>query len=327
MRSFLLRLILTLATTASFALSAWAAGDDYPNHQVRLVTWSGAGSTIDVFVRLMAESLSQRWGQAVIVENKLGAGGIVASEYVAGQAPDGYTILITTTTAQIHNALLRLKIPYDPVKSFDPVSMLVQGQYAFVVAKTAPYDNLRQFLDYAKSHPNGLSYGSWGQGSAANLMGDYLAKISGAHLVHVPYKSGEIGTMTDIVGGTLDSAFWAQGSARTFSQSGKIKVLAITGNQRNKALPDVPTFAEQGFANFDLPGWVGAYVPAGTSPAIIGKVATDMRDVLNEPKVQKHLADSGFDVVASSPAEFKARYADEYRKWQQLIKIVGFQPE
>ena len=135
--------------------------------------------------------------------------------------------------------------------------------------------------------------------------------------------------MTDMVGGTLDSAFWAQGSALTFSRSGKIKVLAITGNQRNKALPDVPTFAEQGFPNFDLPGWVGAYIDAGrhrrrrSSP----KVAADMRDVLNEPKVQKHLADTGFDVVASSPAEFKARYADEFRKWQQLIKIAGFQPE
>ena len=129
---------------ASFALPARAAGNDYPNHQVRLVTWSGAGSTIDLFVRLMAEGLSQRWGQAenpIVVERRRleeAPAAIVASEYVAGQAPDGYTILITTTTAQIHNALLKLKIPYDPVRSFDPVSMLVQGQYAFVVAKSAP---------------------------------------------------------------------------------------------------------------------------------------------------------------------------------------------
>jgi tripartite-type tricarboxylate transporter receptor subunit TctC len=330
MRPVSRRGLLPLLPLLAFGLTtghALAADGDYPNHNVRVVVWSGPGSTIDLFARLLSEAMAKKWGQAVTVDNRLGAGGIVASQYVATQPADGYTILITTTTAQLHNALLKLKIPYDPVKSFDPVSLLVEGQYAFVAAQTAPYNNLKEFLAYAKTKPGGLSYGSWGQGSAAHLFGDYLGKLSGTQLVHVPYKTGEIGTMTDMIGGSLDAAFWAQGSARTYSQSGKIKILAITGNQRNKALPDVPTFAEQGFKNFDLPGWIGAYVPAGTPAAVTAKIARTMQEVMKQPEIGQRMADAGFDIVGSTPSEFSARYGEEYRKWRDLIKVVGIQPE
>jgi tripartite-type tricarboxylate transporter receptor subunit TctC len=315
-----------LATALPLPLRALAQ-ESFPARPVKFVNWSNPGGNLDILGRIVAEQASRQWGQPVVTENKPGASGIIATEYVAKAAPDGYTVLITSSTGQLTNVFTRLHLPYDPVKDFEPLSLLAAGNIALIASANAPFSNVKELVEYAKKSPRPLSYGSFGPGTSAHLYGEALARQAGIKLVHVPYKTGEMGAMNDVIGGSLDLSFLSQGTAKMHSGSGKIKLLAISGDERTKALPNLPTFAEQGFKGFGMAGWIAAYAPARTPKPIVAKLAASLREALHQPEVVARLEGLGYDVVGSTPEELTAFYQSEYKRFAGLVQTAGIKAE
>lgn len=303
-------------------LAAPGVAQEYPSRPVSLIVWTAPGGTIDMLSRMIAEKLSQRWGQPVIVENKPGASGIPASDHVAHAPADGHTLLVTITTTHVNNPLLRAKLPYDAQRDFEPVSQLATGSVTLIAPASYSADNVAGLVAMAKRSGKTVSYGSWGIGSSAHLFGQLLAQKTGVDMNHIVYK-GEMPAIADMLGGHLDVTFAGGGTARTQLAGGKIKVLGITGPRRIRALPDVPTFAEQGLAGFELAGWVGVFAPAKTSAALVKKISTALAEVVATPDIQARMIDNGFEPVGSSPDAFATLYRSEYPQWAVLIKASG----
>ncbi|MGE4338859.1 MAG: Bug family tripartite tricarboxylate transporter substrate binding protein [Pigmentiphaga sp.] len=324
-RHLLRNALAALAATLTGA-SALAAAS-FPTGPVRLVVWTAPGSSIDISARVVAEALSQQWDEPVIVENRVGASGVIATKHVADAKPDGHTLLVTTNSGHVLNPLVRADIPFDPERDFTPLGVFAEGQYAFVAAADAPYSNLKEFLEAARQSPKGLAFGSPGQGTAMHLFGDMLGKKGGAELIHVPYTNMEVGSLTDMMDGALGAAFWTNLSARTHSEAGRIKVLAVSGDARSRVLPDVPTFSEQGFENyFSIVPWIGLFLPDGVPPETVEAISAAVNAALDDPKVQRTVQDGGFDLRKDSPAAFKQRLQEERDRWQAIIQETGFSP-
>jgi tripartite-type tricarboxylate transporter receptor subunit TctC len=323
----LLRHLAATASLLALVAATPVAAQDYPSRPIRFVTWSSPGGNIDVLTRLVGEQVSKRFGQPVIVENRVGASGAIAAEHVARAAPDGYTVLFTTNTTHISNPLITPKLPYDPIRDFEPLGELVAGQMALVAAANAPYSTVREFVEWARRQPRGASYGSWGVGGGGHLLGEQLRRQGGIELTHVPYKGGELAAMSDLVGGSIEVSFMAQGNAKIQSQAGRIKVLGISGTRRNIGLPQVPTFAEQGFKGFEITGWIAAYAPAGTPAPIIDRLSTAMRESLRVPEVASRLEGLGFDPVGSTPEQFRRSFDADFKLWSELIRNAGLQAQ
>ena len=317
---------LLIACLSWVALGAMAQ-DSYPDRPVSFVTWSSPGGNIDVAMRTVGDRLAQKWKQPVIAENRVGASGIIATDYVAKAKPDGYTVLVTTPTAQINTAFVKNKLPFDARKDFEPVSLMLTGQIAIVAAANAPYNNLAELVAYAKKQPNGITFGSWGVGSGGHLLGEQLRQQAQVVMVHVPYKGGELASMNDVIGGVLDTAFMANGNAKIHSQGGKIKVLAITGKARHREFPQVATFREQGYSGFDAAAWIGAYVPAGTPKPVIAKLSADIADALHQAEVTAKLQGLGFSIEGSTPQEFAAFTNEQFKLWGDMIQAAGLPRE
>ena len=316
-----------LATLVPLPLRTLAADEPFPTRPVKFVNWSNPGGNLDTVGRVLAEYAAQRWGQAVITENKIGASGIIATDYVAKSPADGYTVLITSSTGQVTNALVRLKLPYDPVKDFEPLSLLVAGNIALIAAANAPFDTLKDLVVHAKKLGRPLTYGSFGVGTSAHLYGEALRRQAGIEMTHVPYKGGELGAMNDLIGGSLDLSFMSQGNAKIHSQGGKVKIIAISGAQRTQGLPDAPTFGEQGYNGFGLAGWIAAYAPAGVARPVLAKLAGTLREALRQTDIAARLEGLGYEVIGSTPDELRAFYQDEYRRFAELVKWAGITPE
>ena len=297
----------------------------FPTRVVRIVPFGTAGGPIDSIARIYAEKLKARWNQPVIVEARPGASGTIAADAVAKAAPDGYTVLLTLPLTHINNAVLQPRLPYDPVKDFEPLSQIATGGPMLIARATAPFSNVREFVAFAKAHP-GLSYGTWGNGSNAHLFGELLARQAGIELVHVPYKA-EAAAHNDMFGESLGVAFANPSTARGLAQAGRIKVLGITGRQRVRSMPDVPTFTEQGFQGFDLDSWIGAYAPARTPQPVLDAWSAALREITKMPDVQERLAGFGFEPLGNTPAEFRAGYKADFPRVADLIKAAGVTPE
>ncbi|MDB6001082.1 MAG: Tripartite-type tricarboxylate transporter, receptor component TctC [Rhizobacter sp.] len=315
----------TLALLGGMAMASAAHAQEFPSHLLRIVPFGAGGGPIDGISRIYAEKLQQRFGQPVIVDARPGASGTIAADYVAKSAPDGYTILITLPLTHINNAILQPKLPYDPLKDFQPLSQLATGGPMLVATAAAPFSNLKELVAYAKQHP-GMTYGTWGNGSAAHLFGELLSREQGLKLVHVPYKT-ESAAHTDLMGGNIDFAWANPASARAQSQAGKFKVLGIAGSRRVSTLANVPTFAEQGFPGFDLDSWIGAYAPAKTPPEIVEKWSAALREISAMPDVKTKLIGYGFEPLGNTPAEFLASYKSDYPRVAELIKAAGVTAE
>ena len=308
------------------ALTAFGQ-EAFPSRPVKFVNWSNPGGNLDIVGRLLGEHAARKWGQPVVTENRVGAAGIIATDYVAKAPADGYTVLITSSTGQLTNALVRLKLPFDPVKDFEPLSLLVAGNIALMASASAPYNNLKELVEYAKKLGRPLTYGTPAPGTSAHLYGEAFKRQAGIQMTHVPYKSGEIGAMNDIIGGNLDLTLMSQGNAKTHSQGGRVKLLAISGNERNKGLPNLPTFQEQGFTGFGLAGWIAAYAPAATPKPVAARLASTFREILQQPEVAARLDSLGYDVIGSTPEQLRAFYQEEYKRFAELVKNAGITPE
>ncbi|MBO9512767.1 MAG: tripartite tricarboxylate transporter substrate binding protein [Variovorax sp.] len=297
----------------------------FPNKVIRIIPFGTAGGPIDTLARVYGEKLQQRWGQAVIVDPKPGASGIIAADYVAKAPPDGYTVLLTMPITHINNAILQPKLPYDPVKDFEAITQIGTGGPMLVARADAPYSNLKEFVAYAKAHP-GMTYGTWGMGSQAHLLGELLKEKAGLQFTHVAYKA-EAAAHNDMIGGMLDFAWANPSTARVQAQGGKMKVLGATGTARASTLPDVPLFSEQGYSGFDLDSWVGFYAPAKTPPAIVEQWHQALREITHMPDVKARLIAFGFEPLGNTPAQFKANVQADLPRVAALIKAAGVTAE
>jgi len=310
---------------AAFGAARVAQAQAFPSRPIRIVPFGTAGGPIDTLARLYGDKLKTRWGQPVIVEAKPGASGILAADYVAKAPPDGHTVLMTLSLTHINNAIIQPKLPYDPVKDFEPLSELATGGPMLVARASAPYSNVGEFVAWAKTHAH-TTYGTWGNGSTAHLFGELLKRQNNLDLVHVPYKS-EAAAHTDMLGENLGLAWANPSTARGLAQAGRIKVLGITGSKRVRTMPDVPTFTEQGFAGFDLDSWIGVYAPAKTPQPIVDEWVKALREITRMPDVQERLAQFGFEALGNTPAEFVARVRADTPRVAELIKAAGVTAE
>lgn len=313
------------AVLSAAALPGWAQPTAFPARPIRIVPFGTGGGPIDTLARVYGDKLSARWGQPVVVDPKPGASGIIAADFVAKAPPDGHTILFTLPLTHINAAILQPRLPYDPVKDFQPLSMVAVGGPMLVARANAPYGNLREFIEFAKKKGR-MTYGTWGNGSTAHLFGELLKRQSGADLVHVAYKS-EAAAHNDLFGEALDFAWANPSTARNQTQGGKMKALAIAANNRVSTLPGVPTFKEQGFQGFDVESWIGAFAPARTPEPIVQAWVAALREITAMPDVQARLVGYGFEPLGNTPAQFAERYRADFPRVAELIKAAGVTAE
>ncbi len=293
----------------------------YPAKPIRLIPFGTAGGPIDIIGRIYGERLTQRWAQQVLVEPKPGASGIMAADAVAKAPPDGYTLMLTMSLTHTTVPMLQQKVPYDSLRDFQPLTQIATGGPMLIVAASCPASNLKEFVAWAKAKGR-VTYGTWGNGSSAHLSGELFKRQTGAPLEHVPYK-GESAAHIDLFGGVLDAAWANPATARTHLQSGRIKVLGITGARRVGTLPQVPTFAEQGYDGFLLDSWLGFLAPAHTPQPVVDKLVAALREITQSPEVRSKLQDMGFEPLGNTPAEFAAAQKAELPQWAALVKATG----
>lgn len=315
---------LLTATTALLSAGTWAQTGPFPNRPVRIVPFGTAGGPIDGLARAYGEKLQQRWGQSIIVDAKPGASGIIAADFVAKSAPDGHTVMMTLPLTHVNNAILQAKLPYDPVKDFTPLSMLATGGPMLVARANAPYNNLKEFVEYAKKK-GAMSFGTWGNGSAAHLFGELLKRQAGLNLVHAAYKS-EAAAHNDLFGDLLDFAWANPSTAKAQTLGGRMKVIGIAGTRRVSSMPQVPTFKEQGFQGFDVDSWIGMYAPAGLSAEVQSTWVTALREITQMPDIQARLSAFGFEPLGNTPAQFMDVFKADYPRVSELIKAAGVTP-
>ena len=320
------RRILGTATLAPWFASAARAQGTWPSKPIRIVVPFNAGGAIDALVRVIADGLTARLGQQVLVDPKPGANTIVGAEIVARAASDGYTFLITTNSTHTNNPTLYAKLPFDPDKDLIPVSLVSQGTILVVVKADAPFGDLRGMGAWVKSLGRPATYGSWGIGSSGHLYGLMFEKTLGGLYNHVPYR-GDVPALQDVANGTLDIAWASPTSAKPQIAAGKVKALAVAGTMRSASMPELGTFAEQLVAGFDLSLFVAAYAPAGTPPAIVDRLQKEIAAVIRQPDVAEKLIAQGQTPVGSTPAELAAVLARETPIWADLIRQSGAKVE
>ena len=311
------------AAGAAFAtLALPARAQAFPNRPIRIVPFGTGGGPIDTLARVYGDKLSARWSQPVVVDPKPGAAGIIAADFVAKAPPDGHTVLMTLPLTHVNAAILQPRLPYDPVRDFQPLSMLATGGPMMVARANAPYGNVREFVEFARRQPKGLTYGTWGNGSTAHLFCEQLKRQTGTNLIHAAYKS-EAAAHNDLFGEVLDFAWANPSTARVQSQAGKMKVLGITGTVRASTMPTVSTFREQGFNGFDIDSWIGIYGPAGMPAATVDSWVAALREITAMPDIQARLVAFGFEPLGNTPAQFMERYRADYPRMADLIKAAG----
>lgn len=320
------RAIVGAALSAPFLGTAGRAQATWPTKPIRIVVPFNPGGAIDALVRVIAEGLSARLGQQVLVDPKPGANTIVGSEIVAKAPPDGYTFLITTNSTHTNNPSLYAKLPFDPAKDLVPVSLVSLGTILVLVKADAPFGDLRSMGAWVKALGRPATYGSWGIGSSGHLYGLMFERALGGAYSHVPYR-GDVPALQDVANGGLDITWASPTSAKPQIAAGRVKPLAVAGAKRSASVPDVSTFAEQLVAGFDLSLFVAAYAPAGTPIDIVDRMQQAIKAVIDEPAVAQKMVEQGQTPIGSTPAELAAVLNRETPIWAELIQQSGAKVE
>jgi len=318
--------LLAIATLApgSFAGAqerAAAGAPAYPVRPIRFVVGYPPGGATDIIARAVALRLTDALGQQVLVDNRPGAGGILGSDIVARATPDGYTILLATTSHGV-NPSLYAKLPYDTVKSFAPVTQVASLQQVLVVNPALPVKSVADLIALAKAKPGQLNFASSGAGQALHLAGELFKTLAGIDIVHVPYKGGAP-ARTDLLAGQVHMMFESMISVMPFVAGGKLRALAVSGAKRSPAAPGLPTMAEAGVPGFDSSGWVGVLAPAGTPAPVVGRLHKETVGVLAQADVRERLASSGGEVVGSTPEAFAEFIRQQLATWAKVVKASG----
>ncbi|MGZ5089785.1 MAG: tripartite tricarboxylate transporter substrate binding protein [Burkholderiales bacterium] len=298
-----------------------AYAQNYPDRPVRLVIPYAPGGTSDILARLIAAPLWNVMGQPVVADNRPGAGSNIGAEIVAKAPPDGYTLLIATP-ALASNPALYGKVNYDPVASFEPVTLLTEIPIVLVVHPSMPTKSVRELIVLAKAQPGKLNFGSSGNGGIGHLVGELFKSSTGVNMVHVPYK-GNGPALVDLMSGVLNLTFSDIAGAAPYIKSGKMRPLAITSARRSAMLPELPTMVEAGVPGFQASSWFAVFSTAQTPKAVVNKLNSDMIKVIRTPDVRDRLTGLGFDVVGSKPEELAVFLKSEIAKWTKVVKESG----
>ncbi len=316
------RILARLAAAMLAALLPSAAmAEAWPSKSVKMVVPFAAGGATDVVARLLAQKLTEEWGQSVVVENRAGAGGNIGADAVAKSSPDGYTLLMASGAIVIAGPHMYKSLPYDPARDLVAITNVATGPQVIAVANNVPVKDLAELIAYAKANPKKLNYGSAGIGAQTHLAAENFAQAAGIELTHVPYK-GESAAITDLIGGQIQLVTANLSAALAFVRDGKIRALAVTSRERNPALPDVPAASEV-LPGFENSGWFGLLAPAGTPREVIDKIYHDSAKIVLSEEFRAKLAQLGMMPVANSPAEFGASNRRESARWERVIRERG----
>lgn len=305
---------------------ARAAGDKYPSKPVRLIVGFAPGGASDVPARLVAQKLSESIGQSVIVENRPGADGILAADFVAKSAPDGYTVAYVTAGHAMNSVLHAKTLPYHPVNDFTPISLVASGPLTLVVNRALPVKNFKELIALARSSPGKMNFASAGSGGTMHLAGELLKQVAKIDIVHVPYKGGGQ-AVQDVLAGYVELTFVGAPASMPFIRSGRLKVLAVSTAKRSAALPDVPTVAELGYPDYEVSTWYGVLAPARLQAAIANRLSGEIAKAVSAPEMREKLLALGIEAVGSTPERFTEHLKAEIARWTPVIHRAGLKIE
>ena len=310
------------AAAVLLAFSASGLAQQYPAKPVKVIVAFSPGSATDILARLMADSFTKSMGQPFVVENKAGAGGIPGTEQAKNAPPDGYTLVMCPSGPFGINPAIYSKLPYDPLKDFEPIGNIGLTPQTITVGAQQPYRTLKEFVAAAKAKPGEIAYGSLGVGSTAHLTMEAFQAAAGIKLNHIPFKgSGDL--HPQVMGGSVPAMADTVPGVLAQTKAGKLRPLAVAIPQRSPYLPDVPTVAEQGYPGFESMGWIGLAAPAKTPPAILDKLNAEIQKMLQDPEVKAKLSQLAFTPVGDSRVQFAAFIRSEIAKWSQVAKASG----
>ncbi|WP_326535372.1 tripartite tricarboxylate transporter substrate binding protein [Pseudorhodoferax sp.] len=293
---------------------------------MRIVVPFPPGGSTDLLARRIGEKLAVALGQTVIVENRAGAGGTVGADYVAKSAPDGMTLLMGVTGSNAIAQALYPKLPYDVVKDFAPVSMVVSSPLVVTVNPAVKAHTLAEFIALAKAKPGAITYGSAGNGTSMHLTGEMFKQATRTSMVHIPYR-GSAGMLQDLMGGQIEASFGDLLVVMPQLEAGKLRALAVTSRQRHPMLPNVPTVAESGYPGFEALSWQGLFAPSATPPELVARISAEVNKAIKTPAIADFFAARGFLIDGTSPAAFKGLIEAEVRKWGAIVKTSGAKPD
>ena len=309
-----------------FVVSVSAAENTYPSRPVRLIAPFSAGGGVDIVARLVAQRLSEKWVQQVVVDNRTGATGIIGTDLAAHATPDGYTLLMGNAATHAVNVSLFKKLPYDAIRDFVPITLVGRVPEMLVVHPALPASSVQELIALAKSKPGELTFGSAGSGSPPHLAGELFQSLAKIRLVHIPYK-GSAPALTDLIAGQINMYFSNILSAVPYVKGGRLRGLGVTSAKRSVVAPDIPAIAEAGLPGYEDYNWYGVLAPKGTPKAIVDKLHTDIVHVVKSTDVEDRLTKDGAEVIANTPAEFAKFIREEIQKYAQIIKQSGLRTE
>ncbi|HEY4252713.1 MAG TPA: tripartite tricarboxylate transporter substrate binding protein [Roseomonas sp.] len=313
---------LMLGATTLAAAGPAGAQAPYPTRPITLVVPAAAGGGGDFTARLLGEALMRPLGQPVVIENRVGGSGNVAATYVARAQPDGQTLLLAYSGSHVANPALFRNLQWDPVRSFDPVALVITAPHVIVVRKTLPATNLTELIAYAKANPGKLNYATSGTGTIQHIGTEQFARLAGISMTHVPYR-GAGPAMNDLLAGTIDLIITTPPAIVSFVQADSVRALAITSRTRHPMLPDVPTTAEAGMPGFELEAWFGIYAPAGTPPPVIARLTEEIGRIVNSAEFTRRAEESGTYATYQNPVELAAFTRSELARWSAIIHDLG----
>jgi len=290
---------------------------DYPDRIVRIIVPVAAGGGVDIMARLLAQKLSERWGEQFFVGNRPGAAGVIGSRTVIGAAPDGYTLLYTPSSLALTVAVNKTA-PYDVAKDFAPIINVAISPYVFVVNPSVPAPSLKDFIAYAKANPGKLSYSSAGIGSASHLAGEMFKSKAGIDMVHVPNK-GMSPALLDLMGGQVQAMF-ASVPAILAEQSDRVRPIAMAEKRRSALMPDLPTMEESGLPGFEVANWAGLLGPAGLDPRIVARLHDEIARIIDAADMQERIKTLGFDPIVSTPHQFADQLLQDVERWREVVR-------
>ncbi len=311
---------ITLLSGLALSITAHAQ-TSYPVKPIRIIAPFTAGGPVDISARILAQKLTEAWSQQVIVENRAGASGTIGTDLVAKAAPDGYTVLLSSSAHVIVPSILP-KLPYDAIRDFAPVSVMTSSPLLLMITPTLPVNTVKDFVALAKARPGELAFGSSGAGSSTHLTAELLKSVTGTKMVHVPYK-GQSQAITDLIAGQIPFMFNALPTVIEFVRAKRLRALAVTADKRSAQLPDLPTFVETGYKEMTTGSWYAVWLPAKTPEAIVTRWHNEIVRIIALPDVNTRLRDLGADPVGSTPAQFDAFQKAEAVRWQKVVRDSG----
>ena len=313
-----MRLVLFIA----FALLPWVAtAQPYPSKPVRIIVNFPAGGVADIYARIIGAKVQESWGQPVVVENRTGGGGNIGADAVAKSAPDGYTLNMSAIGPHAVNVTLFSKMPYDPVKDFAAIALVLEAEGLLVVHPTVPANNVAELIAHARANPGKLTFASAGPGTASHLAGELFKTMAKVDMLHIPYK-GNVPAITDLLAGQTSLLFATMPTVLPHAKAGKLRAIATLGSERSAATPELPTIGEA-LKGFEVNNWIGLFAPAGTPPEIVRRWNGEVMRVMQSPDIQARLPVDGARFAPNTPEQFSAFVKSEIAKWAPVVKASG----